>query len=61
MIGGVIFALPEAPEAVGSAQGQVALAACNEARATERRRIDRDRKREERARKKAAEAATSAS
>jgi hypothetical protein len=52
-IGGLIYALPEAPEAVGSPEGQAALARCNEARATERRRRDAERKREERARKKA--------
>lgn len=58
-IGGVIYALPEAPEVVGTPEGQAALAACNGARATERRRREAERKREERARKKkaAAEAA----
>jgi hypothetical protein len=52
-INGTIYALPEGPEAVASAEGQVALEACNQARAAERRRRDAERKREERARKKA--------
>jgi hypothetical protein len=55
-IGGIIYALPEAPEAVGSPEGQVALQACNDARATERRRRDAERKREQRAAAKAAKA-----
>jgi hypothetical protein len=56
LIGGVIYALPESPDVVGTPEGQAALAACNEARGAERRRLDRERKREQRARAKAAAA-----
>lgn len=53
LVGEVWFALPEGNGEVTSAEGQAALQAVNEARATERRRRDAERKRAERAAAKA--------
>jgi hypothetical protein len=52
-VNGVVYALPSGNGAVRSDEGQAALEALNDARATERRRRDAERKRAERAAAKA--------
>jgi hypothetical protein len=52
-VNGIVFALPSGNGAVNSEEGQAALEALNNARATERRRRDAERKRAERAAAKA--------
>jgi hypothetical protein len=60
-VGGLIYALPVAPQVVASEEGQAALELVNQARAADRRKRDAERKRAERAAKKARAAEADAS
>lgn len=56
-VGSLIYALPEDAGVLGTPEGQAALELVNEARKAERRRADAERKRNERAAKRAREQA----